>query len=415
MASEKELFASLEAKYRLPQGYLDRLYEIESSRGADLASKTSSAKGPFQFTDRTAKAMDLKDPNDLAASADAAARLAVQNRAILQQNGVENPDGKILYLAHQQGAGGALKLLKGGNTPADEAVGNKAVINNGGEAGASSKGFVEQVFGKYEGVDPETLKPYSALKTSEPLDEKAADTLSVLEGSGDVAPEPRSTKRSALALNILSKEANKTPDAPEMMDIPDISAPDAPDAPYVPKPEMTFAKGGIADLPKSKPSVPPRDPPKNLRYLYREGMPKGHPKTGLMYPPSIIIQSLILQGASREDATTMFCRIGAMVKEGKARLVQLGNTVFVIKPKPDKSAEFYINSVEPGMVPARIGMLAKTLKHLGFRKMVTMVPVKEEKNADFVAKASKIQFKKVNTTLTQGKEQVPAVRYEASI
>jgi len=411
MASEKELFASLEAKYRLPQGYLDRLYEIESSRGADLASKTSSAKGPFQFTDRTAKAMDLKDPNDLAASADAAARLAVQNRAVLQQNGVENPDGKMLYLAHQQGAGGALKLLKGGDTPAGEAVGNKAVTNNGGEAKASSKGFVEQIFGKYEGVDPESIKPYSALKTSEPLDEKAADTLSVLEGSSDIAPEPRSTKQSALAMNILSNAANPRQAAPEMMDIPDISAPDAPEAPYVPKPEMTFAGGGIAELPVGQPTPAAAKSSTNLPADF----PKADPKTGLFYPPTIIIRSLISQGMSREDATTIFCRIGAAAKAKKARLVQLGNTVFVIQPRPDRSVEFHINSVEPMNIPKRINALSKTLKHLGFRKMVTVVSQKEEKDADTVADASKVKFKKVKTTLMNGKEKVSAIRYEAML
>jgi hypothetical protein len=401
MASEKELFASLESKYRLPQGYLDRLYEIESSRGADLSSKTSSAKGPFQFTDRTAKAMDLKDPNDLAASADAAARLAVQNRAILQQNGVENPDGKMLYLAHQQGAGGALKLLRGGNTPADEAVGNKAITNNGGEAGTSSKGFVEQVFGKYEGVDPESIKPYSALKTSEPLDEKAADTLSVLEGSSDIAPAPRSTKQNALSLNLLSKEANKTFAAPEMMDIPDISAPDAP---YVPKPEVAFAAGGIAERPAGKGPVDPRF-----------DLPKADPKTGLFYPPTIIIKSLINQGMSKEDATTIFCRVGAAAKAKKVRLVQLGNTVFVIQPKPDRSVEFHINSVEPVNIPKRLKMLAVTLKHLGFRKMTTTVAQKEEKDSDLLADASKVKFKKVKTILMNGKEKVAAIRYEAML
>ena len=174
MASEKELFATLENKYRLPQGYLGRLYEIESSRGANLRSKNSDAKGPFQFKDKTAKAMGLENPDDLAASADAAARLAVQNRAVLQKNGVENPDGKTLYLAHQQGAGGALKLLNSGEAPAGQAVGDKAITANGGDKAGTSKGFVEQIFGKYEGVDPEAVKPFSALKTSKPLDQAAA-------------------------------------------------------------------------------------------------------------------------------------------------------------------------------------------------------------------------------------------------
>ena len=239
MANEKELFASLESKYRLPQGYLERLYQIESSRGANLTNRNSTAKGPFQFTDRTAKAMGLQDPNDLAASADAAARLAVQNRTVLQQNGVENPDGKMLYLAHQQGAGGALKLLQGGEAPADKAVGEKAVTNNGGEKGDTSKGFVEQIFGKYEGADPETLKPYSALKTSEPLDQKAPDTLSVLEGEGEVAPEPRTSRKDSASMSALANlTKDLQPKEAPLLPIPDLS-----------KPQVGLAGGGIVDIP----------------------------------------------------------------------------------------------------------------------------------------------------------------------
>lgn len=411
MANEKELFASLEAKYRLPQGYLDRLYEIESGRGTNLRSKTSSAKGPFQFTDRTAKAVGLENPDDLAASADAAARLAVQNRTVLQQNGVENPDGKMLYLAHQQGAGGALKLLKAGDEPADKAVGAKAVTNNGGDKGDTAKGFVEQIFGKYEGANPDTVQPYSALKTSEPLDQKAPDTLSVLEGPSDIAPVEPSTKKSALAINLLSSAAqNLQPRTAPLLDIPNIS-----------KPRMEFAKGGLASLKKSDPPVreeassPQERLTKRLNFV-PPGMPKGNPKTGMLFPPSIILQSMQAQGISPEGATQALHIIGAAAKAGKIKIIQLGNTVFVVTPKPDKSADILINTVEPRMLPVRLKGLTNTLKQLGFRKMTTLVKPSEDQQAEVLLKDAGIKHKKVVTQVSLQKGQTEkAFRYEVEV
>jgi len=407
MANEKELFASLESKYRLPQGYLERLYQIESSRGANLTNKNSTAKGPFQFTDRTAKAMGLQDPNDLAASADAAARLAVQNRTVLQQNGVENPDGKMLYLAHQQGAGGALRLLQGGEAPADKAVGEKAVANNGGEKGETSKGFVEQIFGKYEGADPETLKPYSALKTSEPLDQKAPDTLSVLEGEGEVAPEPRTSRKDSASMSALANlTKDLQPKQAPLLPIPDIS-----------KPQMEFAGGGIVDAPFNKASnvnAKDLDP-------YSKGLPPPDPKSGMWYPTTIIFQSFRAQGATNEQATAFLHMMGAAAAAKKMKFVQIGNTVFAIMPKPDRSAEFYINTVEPRVLAERIVALSKTLKHLGFRKMTTMVPADQDEFADAFAKNLDVRFKRIKTTYnprtagsTKGKA-FNGYRYEANI
>jgi len=403
MANEKELFASLESKYRLPQGYLERLYQIESSRGANLTNKNSTARGPFQFTERTAKAMGLEDPNDLAASADAAARLAVQNRAVLQQNGVENPDGKMLYLAHQQGAGGALKLLQGGDNPADKAVGAKAVINNGGEKGDTSKGFVEQVFGKYEGADPETLKPYSALKTSEPLDQKAPDTLSVLEGDGEVAPEPRTTRKDSASMSALANlTKDLQPKQAPLLPIPDIS-----------KPQMEFADGGIVSLPTKPP--PQQKQGSQVRDPYSEGLQPANPKTGLWLPTTIVLQSLKAQGMSPQEATNALTAMGQAAKAKKLNLLQIGNTVFALLPKPDKSVDFFINTVEPRQVAARLSVLPITLKKLGFRKMSTLVASNEEKNADIIAKESKIDFKKTKTSIQNGKSMVPAIRYEVML
>ena len=97
--NSQELFSTLEQKYRLPEGYLARVYQAESSSGKNLYNEQSGAEGPFQFVPRTSRVVGLKDPYNLEESADAAARLAVQNRAYLQKKGVEEIDGRTLYLA----------------------------------------------------------------------------------------------------------------------------------------------------------------------------------------------------------------------------------------------------------------------------------------------------------------------------
>jgi hypothetical protein len=69
----KEYLASLEKRYGLPNGVLDRVWSAESNRGIKMLSK-AGAKGHFGFMDATAKQYGLKDPNDFQESADAAAR-----------------------------------------------------------------------------------------------------------------------------------------------------------------------------------------------------------------------------------------------------------------------------------------------------------------------------------------------------
>jgi len=64
----------LEDRYELPNGVLDAIWLTESSRGKNMRTSKSSAKGHFQFTDSTAKLYGLQNPDDFFESADAAAR-----------------------------------------------------------------------------------------------------------------------------------------------------------------------------------------------------------------------------------------------------------------------------------------------------------------------------------------------------
>jgi hemolysin-activating ACP:hemolysin acyltransferase len=234
----QELFANLEQKYKLPQGYLARVYQVESSGGKNVYNEESGAEGPFQFMPRTSRVVGLKNPYDLAESADAAARLAVQNRAYLQKKGIEEVDGRTLYLAHAQGAAGAHRLLSNPEQPATALVGEKAVTQNAGKKGQPSAEFAEQLMNRYE-QPARKSEPYSALGTSEPIPEQAlkdAAASAVME-----APEADRTsdRRRTSALNTLmslTRDMQAEPEAPKLLPIP----------------RLSYADGGIVGLVKDK-------------------------------------------------------------------------------------------------------------------------------------------------------------------
>ena len=128
------MFKGVEGKYGLPDGYLGKIGAIESRNGQNMSTRLSSAKGYFQFIDSTAKQYGV-DVNSTASGADGAARLAVANRAALAKGlGIAPSEvtGAQLYLAHQQGAAGAVKLLSNPDASAESLIGAAAAKANGG-------------------------------------------------------------------------------------------------------------------------------------------------------------------------------------------------------------------------------------------------------------------------------------------
>lgn len=142
-------FSAIEQRYGLPPGYLSRVRSIESSDGRNVYNRQSGAAGDFQFIPRTARAYGLTNPYDTAAAADAAARLAVDNRAALMRAGIDNPTAAQLYLAHQQGAKGAASLLNS-QAPAGAIVGQNAVAWNAGDPNQTGASFAERVMALYD-------------------------------------------------------------------------------------------------------------------------------------------------------------------------------------------------------------------------------------------------------------------------
>lgn len=141
--------ASAGQPYGISPTYMTTVADIES-RGNPNAKNPSGASGLFQFMPGTARQYGLSNPFDPAASADAAARLAADNRGILRRTLGRDPTEGELYLAHQQGAGGAGKLLANPNALAADLVGRAAVVQNGGRANMSAAEFSGLWTGKYD-------------------------------------------------------------------------------------------------------------------------------------------------------------------------------------------------------------------------------------------------------------------------
>lgn len=187
MATVQDQFALLERKYGLPAGYLSRLWQIESASGTAMSTPLSSAKGHFAFTKGTAAQYGLKDPNNLLESAEATARLASDNAKILRARGIP-VTGPTLYMAHQQGAGGASSVLGNPNALAADVTSLQAIRNNlptsmRAAAGAMTSGqFSDYWKNKYLGITPSTKALASTVSQSAPA--AAPQTVAGAVGAG---------------------------------------------------------------------------------------------------------------------------------------------------------------------------------------------------------------------------------------
>lgn len=149
-ADLERIVAENARRYGLDPRTMSRIAEIESSFRPNAKNPTSSAGGLFQFIDSTAKSYGLTNRYDPATAADAASRLARDNAAILRKRLGRDPLPGELYLAHQQGAGGAAKLLANPNARAVDVVGAKAVRLNGGSADMTAGQFADLWIGKFD-------------------------------------------------------------------------------------------------------------------------------------------------------------------------------------------------------------------------------------------------------------------------
>lgn len=148
----QSIITSAAQRYGIDPQAMLAIAQIESSGNPMAKNPNSSAGGLFQFIDSTAKQYGLSDKFDPAASADAGARLARDNAAHLRGVLGREPTPGELYLAHQQGAGGAAKLLRDPSARAVDIVGADAVRLNGGNPNMTAAEFASLWMNKTDKV-----------------------------------------------------------------------------------------------------------------------------------------------------------------------------------------------------------------------------------------------------------------------
>lgn len=132
------------------QAYLTNVSGIESDFGRNDADSSTGAKGPFQFVGGTAKAYGLTDPQDPVQAAQATLAYAQDNAKALTAAGVPvTPEN--LYLAHNLGGGGAVKLLNADPSRlAAGLVGTKAITVNGMPANSTAGEYITHFANLYD-------------------------------------------------------------------------------------------------------------------------------------------------------------------------------------------------------------------------------------------------------------------------
>lgn len=158
----RDLITASAAQYGIDPATKLRIAELESSLNPAAANPNSSAEGLFQFIDSTwnqyGQGADRRDP---AANADAAGRFLRDVSGSLRGALGREPEGWELYMGHQQGAGGARKLLSADpSMRAADLLGADAVRLNGGREDMTVGDFLGTWRNKFNGAAPTTsLRP----------------------------------------------------------------------------------------------------------------------------------------------------------------------------------------------------------------------------------------------------------------
>jgi hypothetical protein len=88
-----------------------------------------------------------------------------------------------------------------------------------------------------------------------------------------------------------------------------------------------------------------------------------------MGPVEIIQRSAAKEGA---NAQQLIAQLGALIQRKVVQLLQLGDTVFLLRPQPNGVVEFHTFTVEdPQKLIARYKAGVNSLKQMGFKKATT--------------------------------------------
>lgn len=285
----------------ISQEYLAKLAQVESSNNPLAKNPKSTAKGRFQFVDQTASQYGLDKyefgtPEYEQAELEAVKTFTTDNYNSLKNSIGRSPTNGELYLAHQQGANGAKKLLTNPQAKAIEVLGRDEVLNNGGTEDMTALEFASKWTSKFSDVD---------------------------EAQKDVSP--------LNLYELLGKEPKKSPDGKKLnlyemlgVEIPEAAITEPEDLKTGAQPYIRAIVGSVKK---------PEDRLGTLQKYYPDAEPYGddnflftHPETGLktLYNPKGLDKGDIASG-TRELMIGAGSTVGATLAGGGALVAgQLG-------------------------------------------------------------------------------------------
>lgn len=163
-------------------GYYQRLADVETggTYNANAQNPNSSAGGLFQFLDSTWSKIGSGSKLGTGTNVSSAiADLTTANYGYLVGALGRKPSEGELYLAHQQGAGNAAKLLNNPNADAASIIGYDALTLNGGSVGMSAGEFANMWTSKFPGgaVDGVSNKHYDFNEANVPVNQRSDASL----------------------------------------------------------------------------------------------------------------------------------------------------------------------------------------------------------------------------------------------
>lgn len=210
-------FEGYEAEAGLPSGFLNTMAIIESGGDPSAQNDSSSAGGLFQQIDSNAAQYGVTNRLDPVQSTEGAVAFAQDNTAYLASRIGREPTGAELYLAHQQGPGGAAALLSNPDKLAVDIVGADAVKLNGGSLDMTAQEFANIWINKYNKIATGGVGPAGAPVSTLPKEAQGATpTLSLDSGAEGIST---ATSGSPTASTGLSTGTMLSFESPEVQQI----------------------------------------------------------------------------------------------------------------------------------------------------------------------------------------------------
>jgi hypothetical protein len=177
-----QAIARAAAKYGQSPSTMRKIAMIESRLNPNAKNPTSSAAGLFQQIDDNAAQYGVNDRLDPYQSSDGAARFMRDNTNYLTKRLGRPPTEGEVYLAHQQGGGGAYELLKDPSALAVNVIGRARLLKNGGNVNMTAGQFAAMWTSKLDGNNPQPASNGFG----------AMPTIDLGDNSFDVKPAERS-------------------------------------------------------------------------------------------------------------------------------------------------------------------------------------------------------------------------------